>query len=101
MPNPNTQRYIGWIATIGVLASCFGCGLLSQNQIRAALAFMVLAWIILVPTFVYLLRTRRQLKKVVRAREEKTQEQLDALAEVGRLLDPGSTGEQRPGTGST
>jgi ABC-type bacteriocin/lantibiotic exporter with double-glycine peptidase domain len=82
MPNPNTQRLIGWLIFAGVLATFLGCGLLWQNQATAAVIAMVIAEIIVVPTFVYLLATRRRLKKVVRRREE---EQLDALVSIGNL----------------
>ena len=87
MPDPRTQRYLGWIAFFGVFASCFGCSLYANNQVRAALAFLVLAWIILVPVFVYLLRTRRQLKKVSRVQDARKQQELDALASLGRTLE--------------
>ena len=87
MPDPRTQRYLGWIAFFGVFASCFGCSLYANNQVRAALAFLVLAWIILVPVFVYLLRTRRQLKKVSRVQGVRKQQELDALSSLGKTLE--------------
>jgi ABC-type bacteriocin/lantibiotic exporter with double-glycine peptidase domain len=83
MPDAKTQRLIGWLAFAGVLATCFGCGLLWQNQVVAAVIAFVIADLIIVPTFVYLLTTRRRLKKVVRRREEA---QLDALAGVNDLI---------------
>jgi hypothetical protein len=82
MPDPKTQRLIGWLAFAGVLATCSGCGLLWQNQVAAAIIAFVAADLIIVPTFFYLLTTRRRLKKVVRRKEEA---QLDALAGVGDL----------------
>ena len=87
MPDPRTQRYLGWIAFFGVFASCFGCSLYANNQVRAALVFLVLAWIILVPMFVYLLRTRRQLKRVAHERDTQRQKELDALAGAAHLLE--------------
>ncbi|MEO6458627.1 MAG: hypothetical protein ABIO92_10225 [Chloroflexia bacterium] len=87
MPDPKTQRYLGWIAFFGVFASCFGCSLYANNQVRAAVAFLVLAWIILTPVFVYLLRTRRQLKKVSRVQDAYKQQELDALASLGKTLE--------------
>ena len=88
MPDPRTQRYLGWIAFFGVFASCFGCSLYANNQVRAAVAFLILAWIILVPVFVYLLRTRRHLKKVSRVQDARKQQELDALASLGKALEP-------------
>jgi len=82
MPDARTQRLIGWLAFAGVLATCFGCGLFWQNQVVAAVIAFIIADLIIVPTFVYLLTTRRRLKKVVRRKEEA---QLDALAGVGDL----------------
>ena len=87
MPDPRTQRYLGWIAFFGVFASCFGCSLYANNQIQAGLAFLVLAWIVLVPVFVYLLRTRRQLKKVSRVQQAQREQELDALASLGKTLE--------------
>ncbi len=87
MPDSKTQRYLGWIAFFGVFASCFGCGLYANNQIQAAVAFLVLAWIVLVPVFVYLLRTRRQLKKVSRIQQIQRDQELDALASLGKTLE--------------
>src|SRR4051794_35325895 len=84
VPNAKTQRLIGWFAFAGVLATCFGCGLLSQNQVPPAVFAFVTADLIIVPTFFILLTTRRRLKKVVRRREDA---QLDALAGVGPLVE--------------
>jgi hypothetical protein len=84
MPNANTQRLIGWLIFAGVLATLLGCGLLWQNQWTAAVIAMVIADLIILPTFFYLIATRRRLKKVVRRRED---EQLDALAGVGDLME--------------
>jgi ABC-type bacteriocin/lantibiotic exporter with double-glycine peptidase domain len=87
MPDPKTQRIIGWIAFGGVLAACASCGLIWQNQVQAAIIAAVIADIVLIPTFMYLLRTRRRTKKIVRRQEETQQEQLDALADVGALIE--------------
>ena len=84
MPNARTQKYLGYIGTIGVLTSCFGCGLIANNQVRAGNVFLVAAWFILVPLFGYLLSTRRRMKRVVRARTAHKQEELDALAAAMR-----------------
>ena len=95
MPNSSTQRLIGWLIFAGVLTTLLGCGLLWQNQWSAAVIVMVIADLIILPTFFFLIATRRRLKKVVRRRED---EQLDALAGVGDLIeDPRpdySVGEQ-------
>ncbi len=74
---------MGWAAFAGVFAACGACALIWQNQVQAAVIAIVLADIILLPTFMILLRTRRRTKKVVRQKEEVQQEQLDALASVG------------------
>ena len=91
MPNAKTQRLIGWFAFAGVLATCFGCGLLWQNQVVASIIAFVIADLIIVPTFFYLLTTRRRLKKVVRRREEA---QLDALAGVGDIVPENKGNEE-------
>ncbi len=84
MPNAKTQKYLGYIGTIGVLTACFGCGLAANNQMRASQIFLIVAWFILVPLFGYLISTRRHMKKVVRTRNAGRQEELDALAGVMR-----------------
>jgi ABC-type bacteriocin/lantibiotic exporter with double-glycine peptidase domain len=86
MPDPKTQRIVGWVAFAGVLAACAACGLIWQNQVQAAIIAVILADIILLPTFLYLIRTRRQTKKIVHKQEEAQQEQLDALAGVGDVV---------------
>jgi ABC-type bacteriocin/lantibiotic exporter with double-glycine peptidase domain len=93
MPNARTQRLIGWLVFVGVLATFFGCGLIWQNQMTAAVIALVFAELIILPTFFYLLTTRRRLKKIVRRNEEK---QLDALANVNKLIttEDGSTDSQ-------
>ena len=87
MPDSKTQRYLGWIAFLGVFASCFGCSLYANSQVNAAVAFLVLAWIILVPVFIYLLGTRRQLKRVSRVQQAQREQELDALASLGKTLE--------------
>ena len=96
MPNPTTQRYIGMIAITGVLLSCFGCGLAANNQTNAATAFLVLAWLILVPLFGYLISIRRRTKRVVRKQDEQRKEELDALANIGNVMgsDEGARGSE-------
>jgi ABC-type bacteriocin/lantibiotic exporter with double-glycine peptidase domain len=85
MIDPKTQRIIGWAAFAGVLTACGAIGLISQNQWQAALIAVIIADIILLPTFMILLRTRRRTKKIVRTLEDQQQEQLDALAQVGEI----------------
>ena len=86
MPDPKLQRNLSLAATVGVLATCFGCTLLWQNQILAAIIALVVAELILLPLFVYLLSTRRKLKKMAAHRDVEKQEQLDALAGVGDIM---------------
>ncbi len=93
MPNPKTQRYLGMIAITGVLLSCFGCGLAANNQTNAATAFLVLAWLILVPLFGYLISIRRRTKRVVRMHDVQRQQELDALANIGNVVDEGVKGQ--------
>ena len=85
MPDPKSQRIVGWVAFAGVLTACAACGLIWQNQVQAAIVALILADIVLLPTFLYLIRTRRRTKKIVRQQEDVQQEQLDALAGVGDL----------------
>jgi hypothetical protein len=89
LPDAKTQRYIGWIAFIGVLTSCFACSLLWQNQLTAGIVFLIAAELILAPVFVFLLRTRRKTKKVVAQTEAEREAELDALAGVGGAIEPG------------
>ncbi len=49
---------------------------------RAAQIFLLVAWLILVPLFGYLLSTRRHMKRVVRAQSTHRQDELDALSSV-------------------
>ncbi len=86
LPNSKTQQYLFWIGLLGVMTACFGCGLASQNQMRAAQLFLIVAWLILVPLFGFLLRTRRRIKKVVRKRYEQSETELQALANAGDIL---------------
>ena len=92
MPSAKTQKYLGYIGTIGVLTACFGCGLAATNQMRAANVFLIAAWFILVPLFGYLISTRRQMKRVVRARSAQRQAELDALANA--LREGSGVGDQ-------
>lgn len=85
MPNPKTQRYLFIFGFAGVMTSCFGCGLAANNKIAAAQLALILAWLILVPLFGYLLRTRRQLKKVVRKQTVLQEEELGALGSLSTL----------------
>jgi ABC-type bacteriocin/lantibiotic exporter with double-glycine peptidase domain len=88
MIDPKRQRIIGWLAFAGVFVSCGACGLIWQNQVQLALYAIIAADVILLPTFMILLRTRRRTKKIVQQREQTEQEQLDALAGVGDLAQP-------------
>src|SRR5215203_4356243 len=94
MIDPKTQRIIGWAAFAGVFAACDACGLVWQNQVQAALIAVIIADIILLPTFVILLRTRRRTKKIVRNLEDQQQDQLDALAQVGEISTTPSQDEK-------
>jgi hypothetical protein len=95
VPGEKTQRYLFWIGFVGVFSACFGCGLAARNEITAANAFLILAWLILVPLFGYLIRTRRYTKRIVRQREQQRQAELEALAHVDELLK--DTGERDGG----
>jgi hypothetical protein len=89
LPDAKTQRYIGWIAIIGVLTSCFACSLLWQNQLTAGIVFLIAAEAILAPVFVFLLRTRRKTKKIVAQTDAERAAELDALASVGGATEAG------------
>ncbi|HET9493813.1 MAG TPA: hypothetical protein VFR15_06255 [Chloroflexia bacterium] len=94
MPDAKTQRYIGWIAIIGVLTSCFACSLLWQNQLTAGIVFLIAAEAILAPVFVFLLRARRKTKKIAAQTEAERAAELDALAGVGSISEaPRGEGE--------
>jgi hypothetical protein len=73
---------LGWIGAIGVFTACFGCGLLVRNDIRAGIAFLIGAQLILVPLFLFLMTARRRTKRVVRTRSAQRQAELDALGEA-------------------
>lgn len=68
--------------------ACSACGLIWQNQVQAAIIAIIIADIVLLPTFVILLRTRRRAKKIARQVEDEQQEQLDALAGLGEVAPP-------------
>jgi hypothetical protein len=89
LPDARTQRYVGWIAIIGVLTSCFACSLLWQNQLIAGIVFLIAAEVILAPVFVYLLRARRRTKRVVAQVQAERTAELDALASVGGAIEQG------------
>ncbi|HEX8229709.1 MAG TPA: hypothetical protein VF826_10405 [Chloroflexia bacterium] len=91
MPNAKTQRLLFIFGFAGVLTSCFGCGLAFNNQIGAAQVALIVAWLILVPLFGYLISTRRRLKKVVRRKEVRQQEELSALSTLGQEIGEGTT----------
>jgi cytochrome c biogenesis protein CcdA len=93
MPNAKTQRLLFFFGFVGVLTSCFGCGLAFNNQIGAAQVALIVAWLILVPLFGYLISTRRRLKKVVRRKEALQQEELSALGTLGQEIGEG-TGDE-------
>ena len=94
MMEPRIQKIIGWAAFVGVFTACAAVGLISQNQVQLAIIAVVVADIILLPTFMILLRTRRKTKKIVRQIEDQQQEQLDALAGVGDIAIPEVTQEK-------
>jgi uncharacterized membrane protein YjjP (DUF1212 family) len=89
LPDARTQRYVGWIAIIGVFTSCFACSLLWQNQLIAGIVFLIAAEVILAPVFVYLLRARRRTKRVVAQVQAERTTELEALASVGGTIEQG------------
>jgi uncharacterized protein (DUF58 family) len=101
LPGPRTQRYLVWLGVLGTLTSCFGCSLAAANQMNAARAFLVLAWLVLVPLFFYLLilrnRASAEQKRRLRKRAAQEQKELAALAAVDDILAAGK--EPPPGAG--
>ncbi len=95
MPTAKTQRLLFFIGFAGVLASCFGCGLAFNNRIGDAQVALIVAWLLLVPLFGYLISTRRRLKKVVRRREARQQEELAALGTLGLEAEEGTMDDGR------
>lgn len=90
MPDPKTQRILTLVGTTGVFASCFGCSLAAANQMTASTVLLIIAWLLLVPLFGYLLRTRRRLKKRVRQQNAQQEQELEALASIGSMVDDGN-----------
>jgi uncharacterized membrane protein YfcA len=90
MPDAKTQRLLFIFGFVGVVMSCLGCGLAFNNHIGAAQVALIVAWLILVPLFGYLLSTRRRLKKVVRRKEARQQEELSALGTLGQEIEEGT-----------
>jgi cytochrome c biogenesis protein CcdA len=84
MPDARTQRLLFIIGFVGVMMSCFGCGLAFNNQMGASQVALIIAWLILVPLFGYLISTRRRLKRVVRRKEVRQEEELTALGTLGQ-----------------
>lgn len=95
MPTAKTQRLLFFIGFVGVMASCFGCGLAFNNQMGASQVALIVAWLILVPLFGYLISTRRRLKRVVRHKEARQQEELSALGTLGQKIDEGTMDDRR------
>ena len=87
MPDAKTQRLLFVFGFVGVMMSCLGCGLAFNNQIGAAQVALIVAWLILVPLFGYLISTRRRLKKVVRRREARQEEELAALGSLSQEVE--------------
>lgn len=87
MPNAKTQRLLFIFGFAGVLTSCFGCGLAFNNKIGAAQVALIVAWLILVPLFGYLISTRRRLKKVARRKEARQEEELAALSSLSKEIE--------------
>ncbi|HEX8218457.1 MAG TPA: hypothetical protein VF914_04490 [Chloroflexia bacterium] len=87
MPDAKTQRLLFVFGFVGVLMTCLGCGLAFNNRIGAAQVALIVAWLILVPLFGYLISTRRRLKKVVRRKEARQQEELSALGTLGQEIE--------------
>lgn len=86
MPSARTQRYLAWLGAVGTFVSMFGCYLGFRNDMNAARAFLLLAWLILVPLFIYLIRIRsiasRQYRDRLKREEARLQRELEALATV-------------------
>ncbi len=101
MPNAKAQRYLFLFGFAGVMMSCFGCGLAANNKLAAAQIALVLAWLILVPLFGYLLRTRRHLKKVVRKQTVRQEEELEALGSLSALTQQPETTDDEHVTRNT
>jgi hypothetical protein len=103
--NPKSRTYLGWLGVVGTFVSCFGCGLAFNNQMSAARAFLILAWLILVPLFFYLVvmrsRASAEYKRRLRKREAQVQRELEALATVEGILQAGGVREQGPGGAET
>lgn len=93
MPTPKAQRLLAFLAIMGTLVSCFGCTLAFNNQMNAARVALIVAWIILVPLFVYLIVTRRRSKSLqkqeLQAHEEQLQKELEALATIPGAMRAG------------
>ena len=102
MPSAKTQRYLMWLGIIGTFTSCFGCSLAFNNQLNAARAFLILAWLILVPLFGYLImmrsRASAQYKRRLARREAEAARQASGQAEVDSLLEANGI---MPTTGKT
>ncbi|MEA2575851.1 MAG: hypothetical protein QOH93_3149 [Chloroflexia bacterium] len=93
MPSAKTQRLLFIFGFVGVMTTCFGCGLAFNNQIGASQVALIVAWLILVPLFGYLISTRRRLKKVLRHKEARQQEELSALGTFGQEIGEGTIDE--------
>ncbi len=95
MPTAKTQRLLFFIGFVGVMASCFGCGLAFNNQMGASQVALIVAWLILVPLFGYLISTRRRMKKIVRRHEARRQEELAALGTLSEEIQGETTDDRR------
>ena len=79
---------------MGTFVSCFGCTLAFNNQMNAARAFLILAWLILVPLFVYLIilrsRASARYKRRLRRQAAQQQKELESLVGIEDLLKGGT-----------
>jgi hypothetical protein len=102
LPSSKAQRYLAYVAVIGTLTACFGCGLAYNNQMSASRAFLIVSWLILVPLFIYLLSTYRRTKRVSQKRTAREAEELAALAGIsGRLVADEPEEEEDTGQSSS
>jgi hypothetical protein len=86
-----------WAGAVGTFVSLFGCGLIAFNQMTPGRAMLIVAWLILVPLFLYVLvlrsRASAEYKRRKQRREAQARRELESLASVDAMLAEGASGE--------
>ncbi len=108
LPTNKTRRLLGVLGAVGIITFCSGCGFFINNQISLARTLLIVANVVLIPLFMYLVimrsRASAQYKRRMKKQEAQAQKELAALSAVDTLLKQGKApapGEEPPGPDPT